>query len=477
MVPSELRRVLEQVEKDKGIDHTVLVEALESALLTAAKKRYGMEKDIEAHFNEELGEIELFQFKTVVETVNNDDFEVSFEEAVKLDPEISLGDSIGIKLDSSEFGRIAAQTAKQVIIQKVRDAERDIIYNEFNVKKGQVVHGICRRVERGCVIVDLGKTDAILPAREQINGEHFRTGDRVIGYLIDVQQTPRGPRIVLSRTCPELLMELFKQEVPEAAEGIVQIKSAAREPGIRAKIAVYSSDADIDPVGACVGVKGSRVQNVVQELRGEKIDIVQWDPDDTKFVCNALAPAEVLKVLLDEDNHSMEIVVADKELSLAIGKKGQNVKLASQLTGWQLDIISETYMNKRMNENKKLLLAIDGMNDTLAQSALLYNLTAEQIAEADPLVLSNEIPAFNIDKAKEIVAAAKALINSEKWPELKETSRKALEEAEQAIKDAVATTSSEEVFEKIKTEVKAHNSGKRNIRRAQKSSNEQGSNE
>ena len=326
---SELARVLDQVEKDKGIERSVLVEALESAMLMAAKKKFGPEKEIEAHFNEDLGEIELFQFKTVVDDIGNQDTEIGADAARKLDPEVAIGDSIGIKLDSSEFGRIAAQTAKQVIIQKVRDAERDIIYNEFNVRKGEVVTGTCRRIEKGCLIVDLGRTDAILPAREQIPGEQYRPGDRVLAFLIDVQQTPRGPKIVLSRTCPDLLIQLFKQEVPEVNEGIVQIKSAAREPGIRAKIAVVSTDSDVDPVGACVGVKGSRVQNVVQELRGEKIDIVPWNEDETRFVCNALAPAEVTKVLIDDHNHAMEIVVADNQLSLAIGRRGQNVKLAS----------------------------------------------------------------------------------------------------------------------------------------------------
>ena len=325
---SELGRVIEQVEKDKSINKAILIEALESALVMAAKKKYGIDKEIEAHYNEELGEIELFQFKTVVEEIGDDATEIILEKAKQLDPEVSLGDSMGVKLDTSQFGRIAAQTAKQVIIQKVRDAERDVIYNEFNIRKGELVSGECRRVEYGCVVVDLGKTDAILPTREQIPGEQFRPHDRILGYLIDVQQTPRGPKIVLSRTCPELLIQLFKQEVPEVNEGIVQIKSAAREPGMRAKIAVESTDPDVDPVGACVGVKGSRVQNVVQELRGEKIDIVPWDEDETRFVCNALAPAEVIKVRVDEDNHSMDIVVADSQLSLAIGKRGQNVKLA-----------------------------------------------------------------------------------------------------------------------------------------------------
>ena len=447
---SELSRVLDLVEKDKGIDRAVLVEALESAMLMAAKKRFGLEKEIEAHFNEDLGEIELFQFKTVVDDIANTDTEIDSEAARKLDPDVAIGDSIGIKLDSSEFGRIAAQTAKQVIIQKVRDAERDIIYNEFNVRKGEVVTGQCRRIEKGCLIVDLGRTDAILPAREQIPGETYRPGDRILGFLIDVQQTPRGPKIVLSRTCPELLIQLFKQEVPEVNEGIVQIKSAAREPGIRAKIAVVSTDSDVDPVGACVGVKGSRVQNVVQELRGEKIDIVPWNEDETRFVCNALAPAEVTKVLIDEHNHSMEIAVADNQLSLAIGRRGQNVKLASMLSGWKLDIVSETRQHKRVEDSKRLLMAIEGMNDTLAQSAYHYGLTVDRLAGANIEELA-QVPGFSVEKATEIKANAATMISSGKLAEMK----KAMLEAEKAAV-AAAKMNSDAVFERLKAEVKAH---------------------
>jgi len=415
---SELGRVIEQVEKDKSIDKAILIEALESALVMAAKKKYGIDKEIEAHFNEDLGEIELFQFKTVVEEMDDDANEITFEEAKELDPDVSVGDSIGVKLDTNQFGRIAAQTAKQVIIQKVRDAERDIIYNEFNIRKGEVVHGECRRIEKGCVVVNLGRTDAILPTREQIPGETFKIHDRVVGYLIDVQQTPRGPKIVLSRTCPELLIQLFKQEVPEVNEGIVQIKSAAREPGMRAKIAVTSTDSDVDPVGACVGVKGARVQNVVQELRGEKIDIVPWEEDETRFVCNALAPAEVIKVRVDEDNHSMDIVVADNQLSLAIGKRGQNVKLASILTGWKLDIVSESKMAQRQDDAKELLKLIEGVNDTLAQSLYQYGFTMEQIANSDAAVIAT-VPGFNEDKAKDIQEKAKELLASGKHAEVK----------------------------------------------------------
>ena len=441
---------MDQVQKDKGIDRAVLVEALESAMLMAAKKKYGIEKEIEARFNEEMGEIELFQFKTVVEAVASPDMEVTAEAARALDPDVSVGDSIGIKLDSSDFGRIAAQTAKQVIIQKVRDAERDIIFKEFNVRKGEVVSGTVRRIEKGCMIVDLGRTDAILPAREQIPGEHYRPGDRVLGYLIDVQQTPRGPKIVLSRTCRELLIALFKQEVPEVAEDIVQIKVAAREPGVRAKIAVISTDSDVDPVGACVGVKGSRVQNVVQELRGERIDIVPWHEDETRFVCNALRPAEVVKVLIDEEAHSMEIVVADSQLSLAIGKRGQNVKLASQITGWKLDVVSETKITKRVENAKRLLNAVGGMTDTLAQSLYHFGYTVEQIATAEPSALAT-VPGVTEEKGVELKANAQKYIDS---GALAKAKAEIAEEERAAIEKGKLT--SDAVFERLKAEVRAH---------------------
>ncbi|MSP18469.1 MAG: transcription termination/antitermination protein NusA [Bdellovibrionales bacterium] len=447
---SELGRVIEQVEKDKSINKAILIEALESALVMAAKKKYGIDKEIEAHYNEELGEIELFQFKTVVDEIGDDATEIILEKARQLDPEVSLGDSMGVKLDTSQFGRIAAQTAKQVIIQKVRDAERDVIYNEFNIRKGELVSGECRRVEYGCVVVDLGKTDAILPTREQIPGEQFRPHDRILGYLIDVQQTPRGPKIVLSRTCPELLIQLFKQEVPEVNEGIVQIKSAAREPGMRAKIAVESTDPDVDPVGACVGVKGSRVQNVVQELRGEKIDIVPWDEDETRFVCNALAPAEVIKVRVDEDNHSMDIVVADSQLSLAIGKRGQNVKLASILTGWKLDIVSETKMSQRQDDAKNLLKQMEGMNDTLAQSLYQYGFTIEQLVSSDVAVIAT-VPGFSEEKAKDWQNKAKELLASGKHSETKAKQM----EANRAAQNIVGKRSKSTLDDQLRTEMKA----------------------
>ncbi|MEK6600197.1 MAG: transcription termination factor NusA [Deltaproteobacteria bacterium] len=341
-----LNNVIEQVGKDKGLDKAILIDALESAMVKAAEKKHGPNKVIEAHFNEELGEIELFQFKTVVMDITNPDQEVSLAEANELDPEAALGDSLGIKLDTAEFGRIAAQTAKQIIIQKMREAERNIVYNEYINKKGEIVTGIVHTFERGDIIVDMGRAEAVLPRDEQVKRENYRQGDRVRALIIDVRDVQKGAQIVLSRTHPNLVAKLFEMEVPEIYEGIINIKGIAREPGDRTKIAVSSNDQAVDPVGACVGVKGSRVQAVVQELRGEKIDIVPWSDESAKFICNALLPAQIVRVIMDETDHSMEVIAPDDQLSLAIGKRGQNVRLAAKLTGWKLDIRSETEAKK-----------------------------------------------------------------------------------------------------------------------------------
>jgi transcription termination/antitermination protein NusA len=342
----DLNYVIEQVGKEKGISKETLVETLEEAILSASKKKFGNHLDLEARYNEELGEIEVFQFKTVVEEVSDTDSEISFENAKVHDPECMIGDSIGIKMDTSSLGRIAAQTAKQVILQKVRNAESDVIYNEYKNKKGEIVTGVIQRVEKNHYIVNLGKTEALLPVKEVIPGETYRQRDRIKGYIIDVEKNQKGCTILMSRTHPGFLMKLFELEVPEIQEGIIKTLGAAREPGERAKISVYSEDTDVDPIGACVGVKGSRVQAVVQELRGEKIDIIPWNRDPAKFVCNTLAPARVSKVYLNEEEHSMEVIVNDDQLSLAIGKKGQNVRLASKLTGWKIDINSESEVEK-----------------------------------------------------------------------------------------------------------------------------------
>ncbi len=337
-----LNHIIDQVVKDKGIDRAVLVEALEAAVLSAANKKYRNTRDLEAHFNDEIGEVEVFEFVTVVDEVENSYQEIDLGEAREIDPDVEVGDSLGMKMDASSFSRIAAQTAKQVIIQKVREAEREGIFNEFKDRLGELVNGIVRRYERGDLIIDLGRTEALLPHREQVPRENYRQGDRVRAYISDVRMATKGPQIILSRTHPGLLIELFSMEVPEVAEGIVEIKAVAREPGSRAKIAVLSNDPDVDPIGACVGMRGARVQNVVSELRGEKIDIINWTPDIARFACSALSPAEVTRVYVDNEEESLEIIVPDDQLSLAIGKKGQNVRLAAKLTGWKIDIMSET---------------------------------------------------------------------------------------------------------------------------------------
>ena len=337
-----LKHTIDQIVKEKGIDKDVVLEALEQAVLTAANKKFRNTRDLEAHYNPEIGEVELFEFVTVVDEVQDSYKEIDLEEAREIDPDVEVGDSLGMKMDASGFSRIAAQTAKQVIIQKVREAERETIFNEFMERQGEVINGVVRRFEKGDLIVDLGRAEALLPHKEQAPREVYRQGDRVKALITDIRMTTKGPQIMLSRTHPMMLAKLFEAEVPEIAEGIVEIKSVVREPGSRAKIAVYSHESDVDPVGACVGMRGSRVQNVVSELRGEKIDIIPWSEDVARFACNALAPAVVSKVYVDEDNRDMEIVVADDQLSLAIGKRGQNVRLAAKLTGWRIDIKSET---------------------------------------------------------------------------------------------------------------------------------------
>ncbi|MDO8426248.1 MAG: transcription termination factor NusA [Deltaproteobacteria bacterium] len=337
-----LTHIIDQVGKDKGIDKHILIEALESAMQKAAEKRFGANKVIEAHYQEEAGEIELFLFKTVVEETENPDLEISLEQAKELDPEVALGDSLGVKLDQREFGRIDAQTAKQIIIQKVREAERNIIFTEYSSKKGEIITGIVQRFEKGDIIVDLGRAEALLPKKEQVRREGYRQGERIRGMVLDVKSDAKGPQIIMSRTHPGFIMKLFQMEVPEIYEGIVEIKGAAREPGDRAKIAVLSHNSDVDPVGACVGVKGSRVQAVVQELKGEKIDIVHWSDDHAIYVKNTLSPAQISRVITDDAEHAMEVIVPDDQLSLAIGKKGQNVRLAAKLTGWKIDIRTES---------------------------------------------------------------------------------------------------------------------------------------
>ena len=368
----DLKRIIEQISRDKGIEKHLLVETIEEAVRSAARKKFGSRRDMEVQYNDELGEVEIFQFRMVVETVEDEQTEVSLEEAKALDPGVKLHDEIGTKMENiAELGRIAAQSAKQVIIQKMKDAELDVIYDMYKGREGEIVNGIVQRFERGNMIINLGRTDAILPHSEQIPKRSFRQGDRIRALLLDVRQSTREQQLVLSRTNNDFLVKLFEMEVPEIAEGIVKIMGVSREPGFRAKIAVSSSETDVDPVGACVGMKGSRVQNVVQELQGERIDIVPWSPDPAKFVSSALAPAEVAMVLVDEDKKSLMVVVPDDQLSLAIGRQGQNVRLASKLLGWNIDVKSESRYTKLEEEGYRSLLKIEGVDESLAD--ILYD--------------------------------------------------------------------------------------------------------
>jgi transcription termination/antitermination protein NusA len=362
-----LDRMIDQVAKEKGISRDTLVEALEAALVSAARKRFGPKVELEAQYSDSSGEIEVFRFRDVVAEVIDPSVEIDLDTARnELDPEAEIGDQLGEKIGAETFGRIAAQTAKQVIIQKVKDAERENIYADYKDRKGDIVTGIVQRFEKKNTVVNLGRAEAILPVTEQIPKETYRQADRIRALIIDVKRTQKDPQIILSRSDPSFLVKLFEQEVPEIAEGIVKIMCAAREPGQRAKIGVRSSDADVDPVGACVGMKGSRVQAVVQELRGEKIDIIPWNDEPARFVCNALQPAQISKVIIDQMSATMEVIVDDDQLSLAIGKKGQNVRLAARLTGWKIDVRSESKEEKITGESFERLIAIEGMDEETA---------------------------------------------------------------------------------------------------------------
>lgn len=408
---TSLGNILEQVAKEKGIDKKVLVETIEAAILKAAQSVFGPTRELEAKYDEDTGQVDLFQYMTVVEEVADAERQILLPEVLKrgIDPNAQVGDEIGFKVfwrpedakNATEqdklygdllqmrqarttFGRIAAQTAKQVLLQRVRDAERDLVFEEYKDRKGELIRGIVRRFEKGNnIIVDIGKTEGILPFREQTPRETYRPGDRIVAYVKDIDREARGPQVVLSRSDPRLVEKLFEAEVPEIYEGIVRIVAVAREPGARSKIAVTSRDADVDPVGACVGMKGSRVQAVVQELRGEKIDIVPFDRDPARYVIAAIQPAEVHKVIVDEADGRMELVVPDEKLSLAIGRKGQNVRLAAQLTQWKLDIISETKFKQMEEEALSSLQKINGVSEAIAKAMYRLGFRAlEEISEA-----------------------------------------------------------------------------------------------
>ena len=445
----ELISVIEQIGREKGIESQKIISAVEAALMTAAKKRFGAQDNIQVHINPESGEIEVISLKKIVDQVANPRAEISITDAKKVDQEAEVGDEIGSLLEMEEFGRIAAQTAKQVIFQRVREAEWEVVYKDYSGRQGDLVNGIILGQERRNYIVDLGKTEALLPVYEQIPRENYRRGDRIRAYLLEVKKSAKGPQVILSRSHPVFVTKLFQVEVPEIAEGIVQIKGVVREPGDRTKIAVYSKEPKVDPVGACVGVRGSRVQAVVRELRGEKIDIIAWTEDPRVFIGESLNPATVEKVGVDEEKKTAIAVVSDHQLSLAIGKNGQNVRLAAKLTGWKIDIMSESeYEKERAKEREKeisqaiadehrlqaaqqqasttetatpaevpvaaeslrALTGLPGVGPKLAEILIQHGFdTVEKIAQAATAQLT-EVPLIGEKTAEKLQSAAKAAI-------------------------------------------------------------------
>lgn len=413
MIITDIKRVIDQVSREKGIDAEVLINTLKEAIVSAARKKLGPRADIEVHYDGKTGEVEVFHFKEVVEEVEFPDNELTLEQGYEFDPECEIGDSLGIRIDTEEFGRIAAQSAKQVIIQKMREAERNAVYENFIHKKGKIINGIVQRFDRGSIIVNLGQAEAVLRPREQMPRENYKRGDRIRAYVVDVLEESKGAQIILSRTHPEFLMELFRTEVPEVAEGIVKLQGAARVPGVRAKIAVSSTDSDVDPVGACVGMKGNRVQNIVQELRGEKIDIVQWSPDVARFVCNALSPAEISRVIIDEDNRSMEVIVNDEYLSIAIGKGGQNVSLACEITGWHLEVTSEEEYSREVKLGYESLMKLDNVGLPMAEILFKSGYASlMDIVETSPEELAS-VMGISVDEAEATIVQAKERLKEE----------------------------------------------------------------
>ena len=413
----ELIQIADAVAREKSIEKSLVIEAMEDALARAARARYGHETNVKAEINPKTGETRLWRLLEVVEEIENDSAEITLDEARHRNPEAEIGDFMSEPLPPIDFGRVAAMAAKQVITQKVREAERDRQYEDFKDRIGEIINGIIKRVEYGHVIVDLGKAEAIVRRDQQLPRENYRNGDRVRAYIMDVRREPRGPQIFLSRSHPQFMAKLFEQEVPEVYDGVIEIKTVARDPGSRAKIGVMSNDSSIDPVGACVGMRGSRVQAVVNELGGEKIDIVPWSPDDATFVVNALAPAEVTKVVLDEELQRIEVVVPDEQLSLAIGRRGQNVRLASQLSGYEIDIMTEEEESAKRQEEFKVRsdafmngLDVDDMMAGLLVSEGFASIEEIAFVEIEELM---EIDGIDEETAQELQARAKDFIEEE----------------------------------------------------------------
>ncbi len=405
-----LKELIDQLVKMKGIDRATMIDIVKDAFYKAVQKKLGADADIDIIYDDATGELQAFYFREVVETVRDEDFEISLEAARELNPDAQPGDTLGIKMEPSELGRIAAQVAKQVLVQKIKTVEGDIIFEEFKDRKNEIVTGTVRRYERGGLVVDIGKAEAFLPFNQQIPTDKFKVNERIKALIHDVVKTTQGCNIILSRVNTLFLVKLFEIEVPEIAEGIVKIEGVARDPGHRSKIAVRSIDHDVDPVGACVGLKGSRIQNIVHELSGEKIDIVPWDSDPVRYICNTLSPVEVTQIIIDEEEHSMDVIVSDDQLSIAIGRGGENVRLASQLTGWSIDIQSESQMQMMLEEARRRLLFIEGVDESMADSFIkLGYTTLEDIVHADPAALA-EIPNVTAERAQSIIAQAKEML-------------------------------------------------------------------
>ena len=438
----ELLQIADAVAREKSIDRKIVIEAMEDAIQKAAKSRYGTENDIRCEIDPKSGETKLTRVLQVVDEVENDSTQIAVGDAKRRKSDVKTGDVIAETLPPLDFGRVAAQNAKQVIVQKVRDAERERHFNEYKDRIGEIVNGTVKRVEYGNVIIDLGRAEGIVRRDEMIPRENVRLGDRLRAYIYDVRREPRGPQIFLSRARPEFMSLLFRQEVPEIYDGIVQIKSVARDPGSRAKIAVISKDSSIDPVGACVGMRGARVQAVVGELQGEKVDIIQWNPDAATFIVNALAPAEVTKVVLDEDSNRIEVVVPESQLSLAIGRRGQNVRLASQLTGGDIDILTEQEESERRQkefaERSQLFLEALDVDEVIAQLLATEGFeTVAEVAFVDTGEIAH-IEGFDEDTANEIQTRAREFL--ERQEAERDAKRKELGVADELAAIAGVTT-------------------------------------
>src|SRR5262250_3742043 len=412
----ELLQIADAVAREKSIDKNVVIHAMEEAMQRAAKSRYGTENEIKVEIDPKTGETHISRYLHVVDLVENDKIEISIADARRRNPAAQVGDIIAETLPPIEFSRIATQAAKQVIVQKVRDAERERQYDEYKDRIGEIVHGQVKRSEFGSVVVDLGRAEGVVRRDEMIPRESFRAGDRIRAYIYDVRKESRGPQIFLSRSHPQFMVRLFAQEVPEIYDGVIEIRAVARDPGSRAKIAVISKDSSIDPVGACVGMRGSRVQAVVAELQGEKIDIIPWSPDEAAFIVNALAPAEVTKVVMDEEEERVEVVVPDEQLSLAIGRRGQNVRLASQLTGWQIDILTEQEESERRQkefaERTKLFMDSLDVDETVAQLLASEGFSSIEDVAYVPLNELGQVEGFDEETAQELQTRALEFIET-----------------------------------------------------------------